>query len=189
MVNYLIQNWQDGFDKCFLLFQRIKSSGFIPNVVIGVARGGWIPARLLADFFKVKETVNIKVEAYELIGELNVEAKITQDISVSLRDKSVLIVDDIADSGSSLEVVLGSLKKRDPKEVKIATLYYKPKSSIIPDYYITQTNDWVIFPWEIYESINEIYDMGISDGKNHDKLVEEIKSIGFPPFLVDSYFS
>ncbi|MCH8906459.1 MAG: phosphoribosyltransferase [Candidatus Heimdallarchaeota archaeon] len=189
MVEYLVQNWQDAFDKCFSLYLQIKTADYVPDMIVGIARGGWVPARLLADFMGTKNTLNIKVEAYELIGETDVEAKITQDITSNIEGKSILVVDDIADTGSSLEVVIESLVAKKVKDYRIATLYYKDKSSIIPDFYCQLTSAWVVFPWEIFETLSELRENLASEGKSVDEMKSQFREIGLPPQLIESYFN
>ncbi|MFV2014226.1 MAG: phosphoribosyltransferase [Candidatus Heimdallarchaeota archaeon] len=188
MVEYLVQNWQDSFDQCYFVYEQIFAANFKPDVIIGVARGGWIPGRLLADFLDIKETINIKVEAYEFIGETNVEAQITQDIHTNIDGKKVLVVDDIADSGESLLAVYNSLKERKPVSVKTATIYYKPHSAIKPDFYAEETTAWVIFPWELYETMSELEQNFKSDGMPLNEIKLELKRIGLPAYMVNSYF-
>ena len=188
MVEYLVQNWQDSFDQCYFVYEQIIAANFKPDVVIGVARGGWIPGRLLADFLHIKQTVNIKVEAYELIGETDVEASITQDINVDIQGKKVLVVDDIADSGESLVAVYNSLNDKRPETVKTATIYYKPRSAIKPDFFAEETTAWVIFPWELFETMNELEQNFTSDGLSIQEIKLKFKQIGLPAYMVNSYF-
>jgi hypoxanthine phosphoribosyltransferase len=68
----------------------------------------------------------------------------------------VLVVDEIADTGESLRLVKVHLIERGATEVKIATIYYKPWSIVTPDYYEKKTSNWVVFPWEIKETIHKI---------------------------------
>ena len=187
MVNYLILNWQDSYDKIFYLYEKIKTTGYVPDIIVGIARGGWIPARLLADFYNIKDTANIKVEAYEFIAETDVEAKITQDINIQVKGKKILIVDDIADSGSSLKVVWDDLTKKGVKDITAATLFYKPSSIITPQHYISETNDWVVFPWEIFETIKELAE-GMQD-MELEEININFKNIGLPASMVEVYFS
>ena len=188
MVEYLVQNWQDSYDQCYFVYEQIVSSNFKPDVIIGVARGGWVPGRLLADFLHIKETVNIKVEAYELIGETDVEASVTQDIQVNIEGKKVLVVDDVADSGESLVAVYNSLKARNTESVKTATIYYKPRSAIKPDYFAEETTAWVIFPWELFETMNVLEKNFTSDGMTTNEIKLKFKQIGLPANMVNSYF-
>lgn len=189
MVDYIIQNWQDTFDKTYFLFQTIQASGYNPDVIIGVARGGWVPGRLLADFFQIRETINIKVESYNSIGDEPEEAKITQDVTVGIRNKKVLVIDDIADTGESLKVILASIKEKEPAEIRTATLHFKPRSVVIPDYFVTKTEAWVIYPWEYYESIKELFEIFQSQAMDPKQAINHIKGIGIPSQMVDSYFT
>ncbi|MDH5401019.1 MAG: phosphoribosyltransferase [Candidatus Heimdallarchaeota archaeon] len=187
-MEYLVQNWQDTFDKTFFLFEQIHQSGFIPDIIVGIARGGWVPSRLLADFFFIKMTANIKIEAYEQIGKMDSTVKIIQDINIDVKAKKVLIVDDIADSGLSLELAINSLEEKGCNEIKTVTLYYKEQSKIIPDYYATKTNAWVIFPWEYFESIKELNQLFSQEGLGKEEIIMKLKTIGIPSTIVNSYF-
>ncbi|MGE0207493.1 MAG: phosphoribosyltransferase, partial [Candidatus Babeliales bacterium] len=63
--------------------------------------------------------------------------------------KYILIVDDLVDTGETMKFLIEALKDSLPKTtIKIATLYYKPTSCIKPDYYIEETTNWIVFPWE-----------------------------------------
>ena len=185
---FICQNWEQAYNDTLKLFTRIKEDNFIPDLIIGIARGGWIPARLMADFFTLKETANIKVEAYEMMGDLHVEARITQDINTPISDRKILIIDDIADSGKSLKAVIDSLEKRNPKEMKTATLYFKERSIVKPDYYNLQTNAWVIFPWEVYETIKELDSKFHKEGMSKFDIKLRLQDIGLPVGSVESYY-
>ena len=187
MVIYHIQNWEDSYNQTLKLYEDIKNSDFHPDAIIGVARGGWVPARLLSDFFSIKETVNIKVEAYHLIGKSSSAPIITQNINAELNGKNVLIVDDIADSGNSLSLVLAELEKMDVASVKVATLFYKNHSIIKPDFFIYETSKWVVFPWEYYETIKELSNSW-SENLNITEISSKLKEIGFPASIVNSYY-
>ena len=67
------------------------------------------------------------------------------------RFKSVLIIDDLVDSGKTVDFIVKLFKKEMPKDtmIKVAALYYKKKSIVKPDYYIEATTDWIVFPSEV----------------------------------------
>lgn len=188
-MEFVVQNWQQVFDDTYYLFEKIRDSGFIPDLIVGIARGGWIPARLIADFLHLKQTANMKVEAYQMIGDDNVEAKITQSISANITGKKVLVVDDVADSGATLQSVLEGLNEKDPEIIKTAMLYYKPRSSVTPDYYVHQTNAWVVFAWSLYEAMADFDHMWSQEGMTQNEIIEKCKSIGLPVSIINSYFS
>ncbi|MCY3412211.1 MAG: phosphoribosyltransferase [Candidatus Heimdallarchaeota archaeon] len=188
-MEFVVQNWQQAYDDCYYLYEKIRESSFEPEIVIGVARGGWIPARLIADFFFIKSTANIKAEAYQLMGQLDVEAKITQALSADIKDKRVLVVDDVADSGATLEAVLEQIRSLQPREVKTAMLYYKPRSSVVPDFFIHETTAWILFSWSIYESIDDLDKKWRGEGFNQDETIRKMKETGLPATIINSYYA
>jgi len=72
-------------------------------------------------------------------------------LTLSIKDKRVLLVDDVSDSGLTLQFSVQTLSLYMPAEIKTATLYIKPWTKYVPDYYAEQVNEWVIFPWETEE--------------------------------------
>lgn len=188
-MEFMVQNWQQAYDDSYYLYEKIRDDKFEPEIIIGIARGGWIPARLIADFFFIKSTANIKAETYQMIGETDVEAKITQSISTNIEGKRVLVVDDVADSGATLEAVLNQINSMKPQMVKTAMLYYKPRSIIIPDYYVHETSAWVLFSWSIYESIGGLNDKWREEGISREKIIEKLKETGMPATIINSYFT
>ncbi len=188
-MEFIVQNWEQAYNDTLHLYEMMKISNCNPDVIIGIARGGWIPARLLADFYSMKNLANIKVEAYSIMGEEEVKPKITQGLNINIRDKNILIVDDVADSGKSLKVILDALVDKRAKSIKTATLFYKTRSIVIPDYYVKKTDAWVVFPWEIFETTEELIPKFIQEGLTLEESKLKLKEIGLPFGMVESYFN
>ena len=114
------------------LSQEIVDSGWFPDLIVGVARGGLIPAGAIGYAIGVKEMGAINVEFYTDIGETLPEPILLnpQLDTDSLKDKKVLVVDDVADSGKTLDLVVNLLEKT-ASEVKSAVIYTKPTLSLI----------------------------------------------------------
>ncbi|RLG19701.1 phosphoribosyltransferase [Candidatus Micrarchaeota archaeon] len=142
--------WPEVQNMCEQLAVLIKNSGFEPDVIVGIARGGWVPARILSDFLDHEQIASMRVEFYTKPGETKKKPKITQKVSTAIKGKRVLLVDDVSDSGNSLKLARESLK--GAKEVRTATLHFKPGSIFKPDYYIGETSDWIVYPWEAKET-------------------------------------
>ncbi|MFH2024116.1 MAG: phosphoribosyltransferase [Candidatus Micrarchaeota archaeon] len=146
-------NWDVAIKYCEQLASMIKHK---PDVIIGISRGGLVPARILSDILAVKEIKIIGASFYTNIEKTKDTLSITQHISEELNDKSVLIVDDVADSGKSLKEVYDYIIKKGAKKIKTATLHYKPKSIFKPDYYVMITDAWIVYPWEVHETEREL---------------------------------
>jgi len=188
MTEYEIVSWDQAYQMTFYLFEKMVDEKYFPEIIVGIARGGWIPARLLADFYGNRRTANIKIEFYDNTTRASDEPIITQEISENVEGKVVLIVDDVADTGKSLKAAIEHIKLKNPKEIKSATLYYKKHSIIMPNYFIKETQSWIVYPWEYGEFVAFQYNQ-FRNSMSVKDINKKLKDIGIPSPLVEAYFS
>jgi len=186
-VKFVAPSWNDIYDMSLKLAVKIDESGFKPQVIVGIARGGWVVARLLSDFLDVPRVASLRVEFYKSIYETERKPILSQPLSTNVNGLNVLLADDVADTGSSLILARDHALNAGAKEVRIATLYYKPWSQIKPDYYVAKTDAWIIFPHEIRETIEKVTDKLIKEGVKGDGLKNFLLAIGIKEELVN-YF-
>jgi hypoxanthine phosphoribosyltransferase len=152
--------WDDITDWTDKVAKKMEASGFKPDVVIGLTRGGWVPARILCDQIVCKSLYSIKVEHWGITAQTDMKAKLTQELSVDVKGKKVLMVDDITDTGESLALSIEHVRARGPKELKTATLLHITHSKVVPDFYGVKVPKaewrWFIFPWNIKEDLNNL---------------------------------
>lgn len=147
----------------FKLAAKIYKSGFRPQFIVGIWRGGAPIGIAVQEYFDYKKVttdhIAVRTSSYYAIGKQSKNIKvhglhyIIENVNAG---DGLLIVDDVFDSGSSVQALIKELRKQMrlnmPEDVRIATPYYKPKNnavSITPDYYIHQTDHWLVFPHEI----------------------------------------
>ncbi|MBM1154549.1 phosphoribosyltransferase [archaeon] len=176
--------WDDIYDMCIELAKKIAASGYQPEAILGIARGGWIPARILSDLLNVTLLTNIRIEFYQEVGMRGKKPVVTQPISYPLLNKRVLIVDDVADTGLSLLVAKEAAIHAGSQEIRIATLYYKPWSKVKPDYYVKETQKWVIFPWERRETVIQLMQHATNE-EARMRIVEKLSKAGLPKQLIE----
>jgi hypoxanthine phosphoribosyltransferase len=130
------------------LAQAVADSGFAPDVVLGIARGGLIPAGSVAYALDCKNLFTMNVEFYTGVGTTREEPTLLPPFLdlAELNDLSALVVDDVADSGKTLELV-ARVCSEHAGEVRSAVIYEKPRSILKPDYAWKQTDLWINFPW------------------------------------------
>jgi hypothetical protein len=187
-IEFEAPSWTQIYDLLLNMAEKIKKNCFKFDIIVGVSRGGWIPARILSDLLDNSNLANVKVEFYFGIGETKKEPIITQSVSVDLADKKVLIVDEIADTGKSLKLVKEHVIKKGAVEVKVATIYYKPQCFCIPDYYVKKTSRWIIFPWEIKETVKKIIKTSSKKGESlESETVKFFDRLGVSPELVRNF--
>jgi hypoxanthine phosphoribosyltransferase len=151
-MEYIKPSWDEIEEITKKLAENIKKSRFKFDWIVGISRGGLVPARLLSDYLDCSKVAIMRVEFYENVGKTKDFPRITQPVGVSLKGKNVLLVDDVADTGRSLVVAKDHIKRKGAKEIKIATLHYKPISIFKPDFYVIETSAWIIYPWEKRET-------------------------------------
>jgi hypoxanthine phosphoribosyltransferase len=158
----IVVDWDYAYDLCRDASEEIKAAGFKPEVIIGVARGGWYLARNLCDFFLLKNLFSLKMEHWGLAATITGDAKLKYGLDDKaqelMRGKRVLIADDVTDTGDSLKLVADYVSSLGVADVKTATLHHKTSSSFVPDFYAELMSDWkwVVYPWSIHEDIKEL---------------------------------
>ena len=186
ITQYEVTNWNDIYNILLELAQILKHNQILPEIIVGVSRGGWLPARVLSDLLDAPQLTSIRVEFYSEINQPYQKPIITQQVPLPLHNKCVLLVDDITDSGKSLELAKTELEKTADK-VFTLTLYHKPWSCITPDFYHTQTSKWIIFPWEYHESVKTLATRMINEGFAITAIKQKLIHIGFKAALVTHF--
>jgi hypoxanthine phosphoribosyltransferase len=185
---YLAPGWDRIYEMLLDMALRIRQSGFQPDLIVGVSRGGWAPGRILSDLLENTHTANIKIEFYTGLGKTSRKPVVTQPISEDISNKNILVVDDVSDTGESLLVALDHVKEKNPANVKTATVFYKPHSKLKPDYFAGETSDWIIFPWERLEATRLLIDEAKAEGKGLDSVRKILERCGFDNKTIDSLF-
>jgi hypoxanthine phosphoribosyltransferase len=186
-LDFKFLSWNQIYGLLLKLAEAVQKSGFEPDVIVGVSRGGWIPARIMSDLLESSKLANVTVEFYVGVAETKREPTLTQPVSVSVKDKKVLVVDDVADTGESLKLVNEHLKKQGASEIKIATIYYKPWSITVPNYYEKETRCWLVFPWEQNETVRKIVEKFRDKGRTDEEAKEKLISSGLNRELVERF--
>lgn len=144
-MEFIMMSWDD-VEKAVTALATTLEREFVPDMIVGIARGGLIPAVRLSHLLGDKLLRMIHIKFYKDIDLRQERPELLAD--VGKLPKKVLLVDDVADTGETLEFVLKHVKEMGAKEVKVATIAYKPKSRVKPDYYVFETDKWIVFPWE-----------------------------------------
>ncbi len=145
------------------LGKRVVMSDFKPNYMVGVWRGGTpvgIAVQELLDFFDIEtDHISIRTSSYDGVdkraGKVRVHGVSYLTRSMNPEDR-LLIVDDVFDTGLSVQAIIKALEKRSrnnlPRDIRVATAYYKPsrnQTAMVPDYFVHETDQWLVFPHEM----------------------------------------
>ena len=183
-IQYEVPTWNQIYDMLLAQAQKIQSDSYKPDIIVGIARGGLVPSRILADLLETRDFAIITIEYYVGIGQKSKEPVLKQCLHTQLPDKKVLLVDDVSDGGRSLQLAKKHLQEQGAKEIKIATIYCKPGTITMPDYFEKETSHWIVFPWEAKETMARI--MQKTDGKRAtSKEITNLVKAGLPKQLAE----
>ena len=143
-----ILGWEEFGEAARSLATDVLRSGFRPDVVIAIARGGLLLAGAIAYALGTKACGSINVEFYSGIDERLPEPVLHPPMldAPALGGKRVLLVDDVSDSGRTLAKVVAIIRD-EGAEVRTATLYTKSHTVLEPDFDHKRTDRWIVFPW------------------------------------------
>ena len=149
-------SWNEGARMSRDLARKVHASGFEPDIIIAIGRGGYVPARVVCDYLLFRDLTTIKMEHWGVAATIDEQAHIRFGLSTDISNMRVLLVDDITDTGDTLQVALEYLRNCGPTEVRTAVMQHKTCSSYVPDYYAHSIVKWrwVIYPWAVFEDLS-----------------------------------
>jgi len=169
------------------LAQIIQEDNFHPDILIAISRGGFIPARILCDQLGIQKLTCIQIEYYKGINNVKKEPNLIFPLNADINGLHVLIVDDVSDSGTSMIAAIDHIKNQGAKTVKTSSIHIKPWTEYIPDYYSEKVDKWIIYPWEIIESLNELTQKLHQQGVSMENMKNELVKLGFNPLIVERF--
>ncbi|OYT38617.1 MAG: phosphoribosyl transferase [Desulfurococcales archaeon ex4484_58] len=150
-VKTKLVSWNEIVEWSYGLAKKIREDGYKPNVIVALARGGYVPARLLCDFLDVENLLSIQSQHWTEAAKAEEKAIIKYPYKIDLSSEKILVVDDIVDTGDSLKLARDYIVENwRPDEVRTAALQWiSSVAKFKPDYYYIEVTDWTWFqyPW------------------------------------------
>src|SRR5579871_7016519 len=145
-----IMSWDDLGSGSWELAETIAADGYVPDIVLAIARGGLLVAGALSYSLGVKNTFTMNVEFYTGIDERLDMPMILPPVPdlIDFSETRVLIADDVADTGATLALVKEFLSDK-VAETRCAVLYEKPRTTVSCEYVWRRTDLWIDFPWSV----------------------------------------
>ena len=134
---------------------RIIDSGFRPEVIVAIARGGYVPARILCDYLGVNELASLRIVHYRAGASKEKRARLVAPLNLPVAGKRVLLVDDLIDTGETFQVALAHLLALGVAELRSAVMLAKPGAGAEADFVARRLKAWrwVVFPWAAVEDV------------------------------------
>ncbi len=178
-IEFALLGWSDLDRLTKKLSQAVLASGHHYDRLVPLANGGLTMVRHLADRLGLLTISTMQVALYRGVNERHSQPKVIQPLSVSVKGESILIVEDIVDTGATLEYTLAELKRLGAKEVHTAALIRKSHASVLPEYAALLLDRWVIFPYETRETITYLAARWQKQGLTSAQTAINLQKIGY----------
>lgn len=135
----------------FQIADAMKRANEKIDYIVALAKGGLTPARYMAKWLDVKRIYSVGIEFYREPGVTMKIPFVYQHLGAKFKsDDHILIVDDIADTGSTFKVAMQEVLESGTRAISTCAIHYKSKSYYKPDYYFEEVKDedWVVYHWE-----------------------------------------
>jgi uncharacterized protein len=149
--------WNRVYALSRLLSLKIRDARYTPDIIVAIGRGGYVPARILADYLDMMALTSMKIEHYARGADKQTEARVKYPLGENVTGMRVLVVDDVSDSGDTFQVALAHIRKRfQPAAIKTAVLHHKIVSTYKPDFFAQRVVKWrwIIYPWAVVEDLS-----------------------------------
>ena len=146
-----VEGWADQ------IAEKIRRAGALPDTIVGLSRGGWVPGRLLCDRLGVHRLLSLRAQHWGVTATPSGQAELTDGLSGNVAGEKVLVVDDITDTGESLSLAVEHVRSRRPSRIESAALLHINHSKFVPTYFAEEIDRtewvWVVFPWNYWEDL------------------------------------
>lgn len=166
-VECQLVTWEEACLLSRALAKKVISSGFVPDVVVAIARGGFVPARIVCDRMLIGMLTSLKAEHWGIAAVREGRAAIRIPLSIDVSGMKILVVDDVTDTGETMEVILEYLQAQSPAEVRVGVLHHKKTSRFVPDFCadVQPAWRWIIYPWALHEDLTGFVHRILVDGR------------------------
>lgn len=138
----------------------IRAADRVPQTIVGLTRGGWVPARMIADRLHVRRLVAVRAQHWGVTARPSGKAELTEGLSSNVAGENVLVVDDITDTGESLMLATNHVQEAGAARVESAACLHIAHSRFRPTYFAEEIPRdawvWVVFPWNYWEDLTTL---------------------------------
>lgn len=185
-ISFLPISWSRLQQDVLTLAKKVRESGQEFDRLVCIERGGTIISRLLSDFLKLPTSGFVMV-SYKEFNQVS-QPIIAEELKADIKGERILLVDEIVDSGTTLRLALKYLQESQPAEIKTFAPYIKPSTKTEPDYWLVKTDQWVVFPYEIRETVNDLRELMQEKGLSDEEIISKLVELKLPPAWVEYFY-
>lgn len=178
MTKFLIISWEKLHQTCFKIAKVFLNENIKINRIVAISRGGLVVARIFSDY------LNLPISPFTMVAYTGMAKKkkprLAEGLKANIKNEIILLIDEVADSGETFIEGLKYLKQFKPKKIYTLAPFMKTWTKFKPDFCQTKTDKWIIFPYDIRETIKEIKHCLIKKKLSNNELIIKLTSLGLP---------
>jgi len=175
-----LSTWADVDRWADRLAERIRAADAVPETIVALTRGGWVPGRLLCDRLGVHRLVSLRAQHWGVTATPDGSAKLTEGLSGPVGGQKVLVVDDITDTGESLTLAASHVAEQRPARLETAAFLHIAHAKYVPTYFAEEIPRdawvWVVFPWNYWEDLASLAKRAVEFGRGVATVRETLRS-------------
>lgn len=168
-------SWKTYEKDCIKLAKKLKGQKI--DLIVAISRGGLVIARIFSDLLNISVS-HITIVSYRDFKQKKI--KITETPNRMFNNHRILLVDEIADSGTTFKHAKEYFDKFNNCKIQTLALYIKSHTSPLPDFWAKKIDSWIIYPYEI----NETYMTFLKELKDPIKAKNQLLKLGFEKWEV-----
>lgn len=191
-----MKNWADDFenvtwekyvDLAFALSRKMTAENVKFDLIVTIARGGLTLSQLLSDSLKLPIAA-FTIQSYKDLKQIK-QPQVTYGLKGELKNKMILLLDDVCDTGKTFLRGLAYLEELGVKRENImtASLHLKPHAKFQPDFYVQKVKKWIIYPYEIRETISALTKVWQKHNISKKEIINRFLMLQFPKEQVEKY--
>ncbi|AHC51265.1 phosphoribosyltransferase [Sulfolobus acidocaldarius SUSAZ] len=175
MVEYYVPSWNEIEEGVLTIAEKMLDDNFVPDMIVSILTGGVIPAKLISDALGIKNLKYVDIRFYKGVKDRENKPIVRAIYVNDVEAKKVLVIDDVSDTGETLDFAGNIIAMFNPSVVRTATLFVKPWSRKYPDYYYKIIDKWIIFPWDKWEIVRENNEVEVEKKERFLEILKKLK--------------
>ncbi len=184
-MDFLSISWKNLHTSTFRVAQKIEHEKYHFDLIVAIARGGITIAHIFSDFLKLP-VATFTISSYKDLQQTQVP-EIKLKLGDKLHNKHILLVDDVSDTGKTFVRGIEYLKELGAESIKTTSLFTKPWTTFTPDYFDREVKEWIIFPYDMRETVEAISKMMKKEGKTKEEIIKRLLGFQIEKLFIEKY--
>lgn len=186
-MQYHSVSWKQLHSLTHSLTDKIQKKNVKLDLIVGIARGGLTIAHIASDFLKLP-VASFTISSYKDLKQQKL-SDISYHVGGDLKNKHILLIDDVSDTGKTFVRGIKYLTDLGANKITTAAPFIKPWTIHTPDFYVKEVSDWLVFPYDMRETVEAIQIDLAKKGQSLVHITNQLSLIKIPKKYIVKYLT